>query len=61
MTINTVVITITDKETGSYTKPAYEVHSFERAMEVIESTKSLLAEQGKTDTHELYWEVSGRA
>jgi len=61
MTINTVVITITDKETGFYTKPAYEVHSFERAMEVIESTKSLLAEQGKTDTHELYWEVSGRA
>jgi hypothetical protein len=61
MTINTVVITITDKETGHYTKPAYEVHSFDKAMEVIEATKGLLAEQGKTDTHQLYWEVSGVA
>ena len=61
MTINTLVITITEKENGTFIKPAYEVHSFERATEILEATKGLLAEQGKTDTHELYWEVSGRA
>lgn len=61
MVINTLVITITEKENGTYIKPAYEVHSMERATEILDSTKSLLAEQGKTDTHELYWELSGRA
>lgn len=49
MTINTVVIKITEPD-GTYIEPVYECHSWEKAEEIISNTEALLAGSNKTMT-----------
>ena len=49
MTINTLVINITNSK-GEVFSPIYEVHSWERAEEIINNTRKLIAEGAHPDS-----------
>lgn len=58
MTINTLVINITNSK-GEVISPIYEVHSWERAEEIINSTRKLIAE-GSDPASKFQFEVHGQ-
>ncbi len=49
MTINTLVINITNTK-GEVFSPIYEVHSWEKAEEIINNTRRLIAEGADPDS-----------
>lgn len=58
MTINTLVINITNSK-GEVISHIYEVHSWERAEEIIKSTRKLIAE-GSDPASKFQFEVHGQ-
>lgn len=58
MTINTLVINITNSK-GEVFSPIYEVHSWERAEEIINNTRKLVAE-GADPNSKIQFEVHGQ-
>lgn len=50
MDIYSLVITIKSAQGDEELSPIYEVHSWERAEEIINNTRTLIADTGKTFT-----------
>jgi hypothetical protein len=57
-TINTLVINITNSK-GEVFSPIYEVHSWEKAEEIINTTRKLIAEGANPDST-FQFEVHGQ-
>lgn len=54
MNIYSLKITIKNAQGEEELSPIYEVHSWERAEEIIRNTKELIKEQNKTFTFEVF-------